>query len=63
MIIIMSNNKILTYLFLGFVAVMYIEMELNGKTDVRICKAYNVENIMQNKEEENKRKKKKKEQN
>lgn len=44
---IMSNNKILPYLFLGFVAVMYLGMDVIGVAVVGLCIAFLVVNNMQ----------------
>lgn len=52
MIKIMSNNKILPYLFLGFVAVMYLGMDVIGVAVVGLCIAFLVVNNMQFDEED-----------
>lgn len=49
---IMSNNKILPYLFLGFVAVMYLGMDVIGVAVVGLCIAFLVVNNMQFEEED-----------
>lgn len=49
---IMSNNKILPYLFLGFVAVMYLGMDVIGVAVVGLCIAFLVVNNMQFDEED-----------
>ena len=49
---IMSNNKILPYLFLGFVAVMYLGMDVIGVAVVGLCIAFLAVNNMQFEEED-----------
>ena len=49
---IMSNNKILPYLFLGFVAVMYLGMDVIGVAVVGLCIAFLVVNNMKFEEED-----------
>ena len=46
------NNKILPYLFLGFVAVMYLGMDVIGVAVVGLCIAFLVVNNMQFEEED-----------
>ena len=49
---IMSSNKILPYLFLGFVAVMYLGMDVIGVAVVGLCIAFLAVNNMQFEEED-----------
>ncbi len=52
MIKIMSNNKILPYLFHGFVAVMYLGKDVIGVAVVGLCIAFLAVNNMQFEEED-----------
>ena len=49
---IMSNNKILPYLFLGFVAVMYLGMDVIGVAVAGLCVAFLAVNNMKFEEED-----------